>query len=541
MLSAVLLALAVRLMGVRLGLPYFHHADEWWVVDNARQMVSTEDSEPTTYQYGAPHSAIMAWVFRMVGDHWTAMHWTDASDGVIMRLLARLVTVVISSSGAAAVYLAARYATPGDGEGPRRGAYAALLYATAAQLVTSGRYGVTDADLVALVAWALAFCALFFRSGRFVWAVATLALAAMAFSFKVTAATALAIPALAFTLRAVTVGTRLPATARVAAGRAALLAVVPAGVFIFLRMNPHVLIHWQAAIGDIQSRARQTIDGGFPSYCLRTPGWSHVEAVVVELALLALHRWTFPALVAAAVAVIGIARAIRDRALVCLVGAVHALIAVLSIALTSKAFLLRNYLVTFPVLCIGFGFAMSAATSWLRGRTPARWWSRAPWLQAAFGIVYVAVPFAQAVRAQQLSKDARTRAVDWIVEHTAGKPVSVAWTPDVLYTGGLRFESYLATLKRPQVTFEPMVDNAEQAARSQAKYVAIVSHADGPGDFGDVWPFRQVEGFEAVATFDANPYEDIADYGPVFDVIPAWDGRAHVLLLARRPARPQGP
>jgi hypothetical protein len=199
---------------------------------------------------------------------------------------------------------------------------------------------------------------------------------------------------------------------------------------------------------------------------------------------------------------------------------------VLAIALTSKAFLVRNYLVSLPVLCVGFGFAMDAMTTWVRGWSPARWWSPAPLLPAAFAVVYVAVPIAQAVHAQQLSQDARVRAIDWIAAHAKGKTVTVAWTPDVTSEGGWKSEKARDALKRPEVTFVPDVNDPKEAARSEATYLAIVSHSDPDGDFDELWPFRRVEGFETVAMFETNPYEDVY--------------RFSVLVLARPPAPPHG-
>jgi hypothetical protein len=526
-LAVVLLALALRLLGLRLGLPYFHHPDECWAVDNAASMAGSDDWEPTTYQYGAPLSAITAWIFRTIGDLRPSLHWSDPWDGVLMRLLTRLVTAAISSSGAAGVYLAARHATPGDEAGRRRGLYAALLYATAAQLVTHGRYAVTDGNLVALVAWTLGFCALFLQSGGLMWAAGTVFFAATAFAFKVTAGPALIIPAVAFALRPVTVSAaRLPRSVQVMAGRVAMLAAIPAALALFFLMNPHVILHWQAAIGDIQNRARQTVEGGFPVYALRKPGLDHLGAVVTELGNTAFHRWEILSIAAGTAAVAGLVLGLRDRAKVCVAGVAHAVFAVLAIALTSKAFLVRNYLVSVPVLCVGFGFAMDAMTRQIRAWVPARWWSPAPLLPAAFAVLYVAVPTAQAVRTERFSKDARVRAVEWIAAHAGGQDVTVAWTPDVISEGGWNWEPVRNELKRPHVTFAPDVKDEKEAAKSDASYVAIVSHSDPEGDLYEVWPFRKVDGYEQVAKFETSPYEDLY--------------RFSVLVLVRTPVPPHG-
>jgi hypothetical protein len=527
-LSAAMLALGLRLAGIHLGLPYFHHWDECWIADSAKKMLQTEDWEPATYQYGAPLSAITAWIWVTISELWPKVHFYDPGDGVTMRLISRIVTAVISSSGAVGTYLAARYALPGDEAGRERGAYAAVLYATAAELVSHGRYGVTDADLVAWVAWSLGSCALFLRTGAFVWAVATLLFAAVAVSFKVTAATALAIPALAFMFRAVTLpGLRAPGW-----GRGAMMAAIPLAVAVFLILNPHVAIHWQNALRDIQNRSRQTIDGGFPLFLLRRPGWDHLRSVLGGLVLLAFHRWAVPAVFAATCGSIGLALAIRGRSVVCIVGVCQALIAVLSIALTSRAYLFRNYLVALPVLCVGFGFSMEAATRALatsarRWQGRPRWWSRVPWIAVAFAIVYVAVPVGQAVRAHRMALDARARALDWLSAQAGSHRVTVACTPDIISMGGYRADWLRDSLKRPGLHLSSDVKDAEEAARSHADYILIVSHADGSGDWGDTWPFTAVKGYTDVARFEASPYE----HRP--EITATWDGRFDVIVLRR--------
>jgi hypothetical protein len=527
-LAAALLALGLRLLGIRMGLPYFHHWDECWVVDSSRKMLQTDDWEPQTYQYGAPLSAITAWIWVTISELWPRVHFYDPGDGVTMRLISRIVTAVISSSGAVGVYLAARYAVPGEQAGRVRGAYAAVLYATAAELVSHGRYGVTDADLVAWVAWSLGAAALFLRTGGFGWAVATLLFAATAVSFKVTAATALAIPALAFMLRAVT----LPWLRAPAWGRGAMLAAIPLAVAFFLIMNPHVAIHWQNALRDIQNRSRQTIEGGFPLFLLRTPGWDHLRAVVDGIGSIAFHRWALPAVVAAIASVVGLALAIRDRSVVCVVGVGHALVAVLAIALTSRAYLFRNYLVALPVLCVGFGFTMQAAThaftAWAeRWRGPPRWWVRVPWIAVAFALVYVAVPIGQAVRAQRMALDARTRALDWLSSQAGSHRVTVACTPDIISMGGYHSDWLREYLDRPGLHLASDVKDAGEAARSRADFIVIVSHPDGSGDWGDVWPFTTVKGYTNVAQFEASPYEHR------WDITATWDGRFDVIVLRR--------
>ena len=485
-LAAVLLALGLRLLGIRLGLPFFHHWDECWVTDSTQKMLQTPDWQPATYQYGAPLSALAALLFRAIAalDPQRVFY---PDDQVLLRLLCRIVTAVISSAGAAAVYVAARYAALGDGGGRTRGAYAALLYATAAELVSHGRYGVTDADLVALVAGSLACGALFLQRGGVAWATCTVVFAALAFSFKITAMTALVVPALALALRpAVVRGRRLPVVERVVH-----LAALPGAAAVFVVLNPHVFLHWRDAFKNLTSRATQTIEGGFPAYQLRTPGWDHLSSVLGGLGTMAFHRWEAAAVVAATLGLAGLLVAIRDRSAIALVALTHATVAILALALTSKAFLLRNYLVAMPALCIGFGFAMELATARLAAVPSLRRFAPGAWLAAGFALVDLAVPLGEAVRTQQLSLDARTRAVDWLAARAAGNTVSVACTGDIVSNGGYSTDGLRRTLRRPGLSFAADVNSVAEAAGSGADYIVIVSHADPGGDRGDLWPFLE--------------------------------------------------
>ena len=206
----------------------------------------------------------------------------------------------------------------------------------------------------------------------------------------------------------------------------------------------------------------------------------HLLAVIQAVGLTGLHRWEPVAVIAALLGVAGIGVAVRERGWVCLVGATQAAIAVLGIALTSKGFMVRNYLTALPVLCVGFGFAMDATTRLLPRWAGAQWWSPAHLLPAGFAALFVAVPIGEAVRAQKLSEDARVRAVDWIAAQTHDKDVTVAWTPDVTMESGYRDEAARRQLERPHVIFTGDVGDPGSTARSQATYVAIVS-VSGPG------------------------------------------------------------
>src|SRR5580698_6671072 len=93
------LAFTLRFLGIRFGLPYFHHWDEGWVIENTQAMLSTRDWRPHTYQYGAPPSLIAFLVVRTL-TVLSQERVLDCSDGALLRLIGRAITVVIASSGA---------------------------------------------------------------------------------------------------------------------------------------------------------------------------------------------------------------------------------------------------------------------------------------------------------------------------------------------------------------------------------------------------------------------------------------------------------
>lgn len=225
-------------------------------------------------------------------------------------------------------------------------------------------------------------------------------------------------------------------------------------------------------------------------------------------------------------AVGGLCRALRERSIVCIAGAAHAAIVVVGISLSSRAFLVRNYLIAGPILCIGFGFAMQSIHAWIGARTKSR--VAQAIVAAAFVAVFVIVPFAQAVRTEELVADSRMRAMDWIASRVQGDTtVSVAFTQDVCQDATGNRPDLHDALKRPKVVISSDVNSPAQAATSRADYLLISSHPDQFGEKGDIWPFESVPGYRIVARFDPNPYEhNIA-------LTPTWMGQFTALVLQR--------
>ena len=193
-LSITALALVVRVLGFASGCPGSTTGTKGGSPTAPAHMLGQPWWEPTVYQYGAPLPWLIALRVRALSVLFPDRLF-DPTDSVFMHLVGRAITAVISSSGAFAMYVAGRYATLGDRGARLRAVYASLAYAMAAEMISHGRYAVTDADLAACVAWSLAFGALYVRGGRLLWAFCTLAAGAVAVAFKITAGPAMLVPA----------------------------------------------------------------------------------------------------------------------------------------------------------------------------------------------------------------------------------------------------------------------------------------------------------------------------------------------------------
>ncbi len=512
--AIVALALAVRLLGIAFGLPWYHHWDEGWVTDNAIHMVQHPLWEPRIYQYGAPLSWIMGLTVRACGALFPASLY-DPGDNALMHLVGRWVVAIVSASGAMGVYLAARWATSGDRGATTRAIYASLAYACSAELVSHGRYAVTDACLVAWVAWALAFGALYVRGGRAAAAIGAVTCAATAVAFKITAGPALLIPAALLAWRRPAGPRWLAWTVRAGA--------LPLAAALFFAMNPHFILHGHAAVNDISTRMKQYEKGGVPEFLVRRRGLDHLASVLYLMTFQVFHRWPAASAILATLSAAGCARALARAEKVCVVGALHAIVVVGGLCMTSRAFLVRNYLVAMPVLCVGAGFALE----WLheRAQRPAR----RMLVASAFGVLFVAVPVGQAIRNQELAVDQRARAVDWIVaQRGSKKQVVVACTPEVARdaTADDRPETRGA-IQRPGIRFTSDVRSASDVLHVRPDMVLDVGQPDLYGR-GESWRFESVPGYREVARFESNPWEHN------FDITPTWMGRFDAVVLERQ-------
>jgi hypothetical protein len=539
----VLFGFGLRALGLRLGLPYAHHWDEEWIVDGIVHMLVTDSLVPGHFMYGAPLMHLGCGVFHLYSS-W--VRELSPHDGTMLRWMIRWVSVVISSSGAVGVYLAARW---GDWDSRRSawvGMLAALLYATASELVAHGRYGVTDACLVALTAWTLALTARYVRAQQAAWAVAALVAAGVTVGFKVTAAPTAVIPIAALVLLPAR-WPRVPLPFALAgkgpglvgpAGnrwphRVLLLAAVPilAGTFFALNQSFVHVDHWKDAWGDVVVRALQTHFGGFPEFQLREPGWRHMTAALSGLGSIALHRTPAVSILLAAVSVGGLVCALRERNVFYAIAVAHALIAVAAVAWPNRAFLLRNYLVATPALCLGFGFGVwelarrvGTRVQGLRARSTLA-------VLAGLGatVLLVVLPLRDAISCQRLSEDPRQRAMDFIAAH-AQKGDRIAYTPSVMGDDAMgRHDHFDDHLMRSNANDVKTCREAT-TARPPLDWIITANYRDGENwvSIEDLWRFQECPGFREVARYEPNPYEHN------YAVTATWDGFATAIVLQRQ-------
>lgn len=522
----VLLALGLRLLGIRLGLPFVHHWDEVWIAQGASSMLRHHDDVPTSYQYGAPLMRLTVLGYKVLA--LVSHRALSPNDEVLLRWVARVVSALISSSGVIGMYLAGRYAT-GDkafveGRSTRaQGLAAAFLYATASELVIHGRYGVTDATLAAMAAWALGLSALYVARGRLYQGVLALLAAGIGFAFKIPGLPIALIPFLALALRPPAKGPR-------AVYRLLLVGAVPIVGLCFLALNPHVIDQWQHALRDITARIAQTKNGGFPAFLLRKPGLPHLASALWALCTVMWSRNLVVGLVIAAVALFGLFVGCSERRLTVWIGVVYAAAAALEMALPNRTFLVRNYLIVTPVLALGFGLGFSALWARLAARL-----ERPPVVAALMLAPLVAfggLRTWQAVENQRKSVDPRMRAMDFIERARGGRNVTVAFTPSVVGSDaiGARRGSR-RDLLRPGVTILPReVRTAKEAAASDADYVVTASYRVREKYYPYVpqWFFQSVPGYKVLDRVEPNPYEHN------FNVTTTWDGRVAVVVLGKR-------
>ncbi len=530
----VLLGASLRLLGISFGLPYHHHWDEGWIVDSVVGMLRRHDGVPASYQYGEPLMRLTELGFvliRWVERRCCTVSPVDAQTSVY--LVARVVTALISSSGIVAVYMAARCTRPAARASAWGPLAAALLYAVAWELVLHSRFAVTDASLVALTAWTLAFAGRYLTSRRITWGIACAVAAGVTFAFKVPALMTASIPimaALVLYLRA----SRLGEPRR--EHGVLLLAAIPMVLAIYVLLNPHLVDRSSDAFRDLVGRYHQTRDGGVSAVYLRRPGIPHLLSALGAILTLFPSRSVGASLVINAVAIYGMVQGVRRRDPMVIVSVAYAVALVLSVALPNRAFLLRNYIVTIPVVSLGFGIGIVDLARTLRARLKPYGLAPAavvPLLAIGMAAV-VGLSLFDAIEAQRLREDPRVSAIGWLAEQSRdGKPVDVAMTSGIFgkqVPGS--YPELRDILSRPTVSFAAAEVEKCPDPINGPRYVLDASYRDihkapASDPWQELWLFRDCAGYEQAAAFGPNPYEaDLRAY-------PTWIGRVSAIVLRR--------
>ncbi len=523
-------ALLVRALGLRLGLPFYHHWDEGWVVTSARSMLEHNNDVPASYQYGAPLSRLIVLAVR-ANELLSIAPRVAYSDEITLRWVGRIIAIIISASGAIPLYFAGRSAVAGDARARRRaGIYAAAAYAFAYELVCHGRFVATDAGLVAFAAWSIGFSGLYVQTRKLVFAIAMVLAAGVAFAFKPTALPTILIPAL--TLMFIE---EPPARSKVDkyARRGLLIGAFPIFLACFFFFNPHYIDHWSAALRDLSARIAQVRDGGLPWFMVYKPGIAHLSIALWGLAGHAMSHDVPIACALSLVALFGLAVAIRRRTAVVLIAWAHALITVVAIAWPNKAFLLRNNLIAVPAMCLGLAVGIERLSElleqrWERARDAAASWHLAPAILMA---TLTAATTRDSLKNHALAVDARLRAMDWIEKQSAEVAVSVAFAPTVTGKTALGVnEPSRTAMKRKGMLMKGEVADCAAVAKLRPAYV-ITASTRGTKEqwhpYVDVWPFRSCPGYTEVAAFPDNPYEHS------YWSTETWDGRVSAIVLRK--------
>ena len=536
---AALLALgaAVRLLGIRFGLPFHHHWDEPFVIDSAADMLRHGNNVPRSYMYGAPLARLTVYAFTALGwlEGRASSPLTPHDAQVTLYLLARLVTAAISASGVVAMYFAGRSLDGDVRRGTAIGLASALLYAVSWELVLHSRFAAPDGCMTGLTAWTLGLTGVYLATRRLVWGVAALLAAGVTFSFKLPGLVSALIPLGALFLTAGPAGGR-----RGLVHRGVLLAAVPLVLGCYALLNPHVVDRTVDAIRDIAARLAQVREGGVSPFYRREAGLAHLAAASWAIASNFPHRSAAVSLVVTAVSVFGWVRGARERRVLILVAVAQALAATLSNSLENRAFLIRNYVIVMPAVCLGFGLGATRLAELVSRRLapagPARRAAAAAAL-VVVAAVLVVLPVADAIGAERLRRDSRAMALDWIAEHAPrAAPADVALTPGVLGKTAVGWQPDLAhELERPGLRLSPAELDACPGAPGP-EYIVDASYRDiaraDPSDtFAEQWLFSSCPGYERVAAYGPSPYEhDEAQ-------TPNWNGRVSAVVLRRSDVR----
>jgi hypothetical protein len=136
------LALGLRVWGLRFGLPYFEHPDEWAVADEAMRMLRTGEYTPFSYTYPTLYTYMQVGVaaFHFLWGAGVGLYRTPADiDPVRFYVWARALTALLGTGAVALTFLAGRSLY-----GRTAGLLAAALIAVMPAVAGDAHYVTTD-------------------------------------------------------------------------------------------------------------------------------------------------------------------------------------------------------------------------------------------------------------------------------------------------------------------------------------------------------------------------------------------------------------
>jgi 4-amino-4-deoxy-L-arabinose transferase-like glycosyltransferase len=142
LVSILALALGLRVWGLRFGLPYFEHPDEWAVADEALRMLRTGDYTPFSYTYPTLYVYMQVGVatFHFLWGAGAGLYRTPADiDPVRFYVWARALTALLGTGAVALTFLAGRSLY-----GRTAGLLAAALIAVMPAVAGDAHYVTTD-------------------------------------------------------------------------------------------------------------------------------------------------------------------------------------------------------------------------------------------------------------------------------------------------------------------------------------------------------------------------------------------------------------
>jgi hypothetical protein len=535
----------LRFLGLRFGLPYFHHWDEQNITVNVHDMIVHGDNVPKFYVYGQPMESLVVLVYQAAQKHHVGGFATAVlDDDIYPRIAGRIIGATLASSGTLAMYLAGRFAT----RRPAAAIAAAMLYATSCDLVQHARYCVTDASMTALTAWVLCFCAAYALRPTIANGFMACLFCGAAASYKLPGFASLALVVPTLCLRPAYGWIRKanappgPALRIVHAALPAL--AIPVAIVLFLRLNPHVVDHWRDAFHDYEWIANKSHDPGPKPYCYRDPGLRYLGAALWYVFI---QSYSPSAALAAIVfgvpAIIGAAQGVRSANTVVVVGLVHAA-GVLTPFVSYSAYFVRYFLPTLPWVCLVGGLGVCWIYEALARRATARLKPRARMgVLVLAGLAYLglaAVPAAyRSVMAQILVKDPRIAALDDVAAIAASEhsPVTlaIAATVAVHESSMGSFRDMHKFMQRPDVKVLGDVRSADDVRKLGARFLINASYRDWgkvePYTFPweDQWMFEDVPGYRVVRRYRNNPYVER------LDIQADWNGRVQAVLLEKVP------